>query len=165
MKLFLSQIFLYMLLCIASLCVGCRSSRTGSAKTALNSHSERSQFNISDTYRSSLFDFSYIKTDPLRIHITEYFPPAAGDTASRGPVKSEADIAYGGAVTADSSVITGEHIRQLDGSDEDTVTSLTEESRKETAITPWYADWQFILASVAAVAIIAYIILRRMHIV
>jgi hypothetical protein len=158
----LTRIFL--LIGMASLCAGCRSSYTGLSKTSLNSHSELAGLETRDISRSSLFDFSCIKTDSLHIHITEYYLPAEGDTAARGPVKSDTDIVYGAEITAGSSGVTNENIKELTESDEKTDTSLTEESRTETGITPWYADWKFSLICITVIIVVIYFALRRMHV-
>ena len=144
------------------LCVGCRSSRTGFSKTDAESYSSLARLELRDIDKSSLFDFSYIKTDTLRIHIIEYYMPAEGDTSSRGPVKSETDIWYGAVTTVDSSKIEKETINEINETNEQTSSSLQEETRTETKITPWYSEWQFKLILVIVVIILVYLLLRKL---
>ncbi|HCC51116.1 MAG TPA: hypothetical protein DEQ30_02930 [Porphyromonadaceae bacterium] len=144
------------------LCVGCRSSRTGFSKTDAESYSSLSDVEIRDIDRSSLFDFSYLKSDTLRIHIIEYYMPREGDTSSRGPVKSETEIWYGTVTAADSSKVEKEIICEITETNEQTSSFLQEETQTETKITPWYSEWQFKLIVVIVVIILVYLLLRKL---
>jgi hypothetical protein len=144
------------------LCVGCRSSRTGFSKTGAESYSNLARIEVRDTDKSSLFDFSYIKSDTLRIHIIEYYRPAKGDTSSHGPVKSETDIRYGSVTATDSSGVVKEAVSEISETNENTSASLQEETRTETKVTPWYSEWQFKLTLVIVVIILIYLLLRKL---
>jgi hypothetical protein len=162
MKLFLSQIFLYMLLCIASLCVGCRSSRTGLTAASGGTREVKTNITGRTVDKSSLYGFSFLRTDSLHIKITEYYPPEPGDTACAGPVKSETTLRSGAVSAGNSSAAEAGHTEETVTAAEETDISHHEESRTAVSKT---VPWQLILVAVAAVAIIVYIILRRMHIV
>ena len=147
-----------------TLCVGCRSSRTGFSKTNIDTHTSLSRLEVRDIDRTSLIDFTYLKTDSLRIHIIEYYPPAPEDTSLHGPVKSETDIYYGSMTDIDSSTVVNEKIEETVEEDKDTNISHQEEIRTEVKQIPFYSEWQFKVILILVILVIIYFVLRRIGI-
>jgi hypothetical protein len=156
------KVFLFIIMWIMTLCVGCRSSRTGFSKTDAESYSGLSRLEFRDIDKSSLFDFSYIKSDTLRVQIIEYYRPAEGDTSSRGPVRSETDIRYRAVTTADSSKVEKETVNEITETSEITSSSVRNETLTETKFTPWYSEWSFKLVLIIVVIIMAYLLLAKL---
>jgi len=154
------RIFLFMILLIVTLCVNCRSSRTGVFKKNQEVYTNNSEIEFSDIDRYSRINHMSIKSDTLRISIVEYYIPA-NDTSIRGPVKSEKQIWYKAVSTSDSSSVEKEVIIEKAEKKENEVSVLHEE--KINKVSPWFMNWKLYLALI--VFVVLYLLFRKIKII
>lgn len=158
------KIFLMYTTAMAALCVGCRSSRTGFLQTSAAVQTRNAEHAERQTDLSVRQDISHLRSDSLSMTIIRYYPPPPGDTtAIAGPIRSATTIRYGSSVLSDTTATVILRATEAETTLADTALSLRQESKTVSKTVPWYSTWPAILASVIALAIITYFIIRRIR--
>ena len=77
---------------ILLLIVGCRSSRSGTSHSDIETNHLKETRTDSLDFKRKFARYLHEQESDLIVRIVEFFPPEPGDTASHGPVKSVTDI-------------------------------------------------------------------------
>ncbi len=141
---------------ILLLIVGCRSSRSGT------SHSDIETNHLKETRKDSI-DFnakfaSYLQEQEsnLIVRIVEFFPPEAGDTASHGPVKSVTDIDLSSKSKSDSTINHKQFTASSDTTSEQSHEIVKAETTYQVKAQPWYEPFIPYLVLILLATIIYY---------
>lgn len=138
------------------LVVGCRSSRSGT------SHSDIETIHLKETRKDSI-DFnakfaSYLhkQESNLAVRIVEYFPPEPGDTASHGPVKSVTDIDLSSKSKSDSIINETQLTLTCDTTSEQFHETETVDTTYQVKQVPWYQPFLPYLVLIFLTTLIHY---------
>ena len=100
MKVFTSLLVLFLIL---SLCVGCRSSRTGSSHTTTESEELTQSHHDSINFTEKFTRYLQEQESNLTLRVVKYYPPIPGDTSSHGAIESVTDLDFTAKSNSDSS--------------------------------------------------------------
>lgn len=141
---------------ILLLIVGCRSSRSGT------SHSDVQTTHLKETWKDSI-DFNakfarylHEQESNLAVRIVEYFPPETGDTASHGPVKSVTDIDLSSKSKSDSTISQKQFIASSDTTSEQSHEIAKAETTYQVKAQSWYEPFIPYLVLILLATIIYY---------
>ena len=135
-------IVLFMLLLI----VGCRSSRSGTSHSDIETNHLKETRTDSLDFKGKFARYLHEQESDLTVRIVEFFPPKPGDTASHGPVKSVTDIDLSSKSKSDSII-------------NETQLTLTCDTTYQVKQVPWYHPFLPYLVLIFLATLIHY--LRR----
>lgn len=128
----------FFVLFLSLLVVGCRSSRSGTSSSQLETSTLIETRSDSTDFKEKFTRYLSGQESSLKLRVIEFYPPEAGDTAKHGPVKSITDIEQ--SVKDSSDSLIGEKHLTIRA---DTTTGKTTIESKETSTyqvepVPWY---------------------------
>lgn len=143
----------FFVLFMSLLIVGCRSSRSGTSHSEIETDYLKTSRSDSIDFRERFAHYLSEQESNLHARIIEFYPPIPDDTASHGPVKSITDLDFSSKNKADSVI----EEKQLTCSS-DTTSIQAQEKKKEYATyqikkIPWYQPFipYLILAILATI--------------
>jgi hypothetical protein len=156
--------FFFTVFIVFLLCVGCRSSRTGTFSASTDTHQYAQTLETHRIDLSSLFDLSLSRSDSFYLRIVKYYPPAPGDTSGRGPLESVTDVVYNAAETSHAETYVYQLTADSLAAVQQGAVRMNETARTTVTHQPFYASWRVLAAAAVILAVIIYIVLKRLKI-
>lgn len=123
---------------ILLLIVGCRSLRSGTSHSDIETNHLKETRKDSIDFNAKFARYLHEQESNLAVRIVEYFPPEPGDTASHGPVKSVTDIDLSSKSKSDSTISQKQFIASSDTTSEQFHEIVKAETTYQVKAQPWY---------------------------
>lgn len=129
---------IFIVLFILLLVVGCRSSRSGTSRSDIETDHLKETRRDSIDFNAKFARYLHEQESNLAVRIVEYFPPEPGDTASHGPVKSVTDIGLFSKSKSDSTINQKQITASSDTTSEQSHEMVEAETTYQVKSPPWY---------------------------
>lgn len=151
----------FFVLFMSFLVVGCRSSRSGSSSSQLETSTLIETRSDSTDFKEKFSHYLSEQESSLKLRVVEFYPPLPGDTAKHGPIKSITDIEQSVKDKSDS-LIGEKHLTiTTDTTTNKTTTKSKEISTYQVEPVPWYKPFIPYIAFALLFTIIYYIRRKR----
>lgn len=141
---------------ILLLIVGCRSSRSGTSHSDVQTNHLKETRKDSIDFNAKFARYLHEQESNLAVRIVEYFPPEPGDTASHGPVKSVTDIDLSSKSKSDSTISQKQFIASSDTTSEQSHEIVKAETTYQVKVQSWYEPFIPYLVLILLATIIYY---------
>ncbi|WP_044271610.1 hypothetical protein [Bacteroides timonensis] len=141
------------------LIVGCRSSRSGTSHSDIETNHLKETRTDSLDFKGKFARYLHEQESDLTVRIVEFFPPEPGDTASHGPVKSVTDIDLSSKSKSDSTINETQLTLTCDTTSEQFHETETVDTTYQVKQVPWYQPFLPYLVLIFLATLIHY--LRR----
>ena len=123
---------------ILLLVVGCRSSRSGTSHSDIETNHLKETRKDSIDFNAKFASYLHEQESNLAVRIVEFFPPEPGDTASHGPVKSVTNIDLSSKNKSDSTIHQKQFTASSDTVSEQSHEIVKTETTYQVKSPPWY---------------------------
>lgn len=141
---------------ILPLCVGCRSSRTGSSHTTTESDELSQSHHDSINFTEKFARYLQKQESNLTLRVVKYYPPIPGDTSSHGTIESITDLDFTAKLNSDSSLTE----KSLTATSDTTSNQSKKKEEVQTTLSvkpiPWYEPFIPYIAFALLIAIFYY---------
>lgn len=138
------------------LVVGCRSSRSGTSHSDIETNHLKETRKDSIDFNAMFARYLHEQESNLAIRIVEFFPPEPDDTASHGPVKSVTDIDLSSKSKSDSTINQKQFTTSSDTTSEHSHEIVKTETTYQVKSQPWYEPFIPYLVLIFLATIIYY---------